>query len=661
MRKYLYMYVMLFVLLIIPFSVDASDDIPNIYINNAKIDSGSGFVFRNSTIYGEPNVLAKLFDANLSVDTEGVVYTFSNKVRNVTYDSQTGSVIVGDRNSFLHNVLEDAYPSIKENDVVYVPLRMICYGFHMDIKYDAELRAVYITRVYDGVGLFNSEGSAIAVNANRYSLVNSAGELLHRFEFDAVSNYDNDFLYKVTSNHRHGLMDSRGNLLTGIEYSGIIYESPSTIYIIKDSLKGMCDIHGKILIPPIYDDIVYCANSIAMVKKSDGWYVLDCARGILSEKKYDEVYKITDGVQSDNDMIEGYYVVRKGKWGCVDSFGNVVIDIKYEALDKFDINGRARVVYNGKIGIVDCGGRTVIPPAYDYLYSFGKLKTTVAMVGDKYGVLDDKADIVVPFEYDYIYPFNDSGSTVAYKNDSFGIISNQGRIISDFDYKYLEEFKNGYALAYKDGYGYIDHMGHEVIPCIHEDVKQGTAMSVFLKDNQRWALFSPGGEMLTDYIFVNAGKFSNGLSAVSIMKDDSEYFGYVNDSGDTVIEFKYTSALDFKYGKAIVSTGKYSGIIDVEGNTIIPFVYTGFNPSYDYNVIAAANEYSKWGLISFTNKMLCEFDYDYIFEFDNGYAPVLKNHKYGIVDVNGKLITELKYDTKEDALKALSIYESLIL
>lgn len=641
------------VVVLSPSVISMADSVPEIYINGNEAEIYDSCMLVNSTVYVAPDAIARTFNLVLSVDTESVVYTFSNKVRTITYDAGSGSVNISDRNSFMYNVIEDAYPSYSENGKVYIPIRMICYGLYMDVNYIAEYNRVEITGISDSVGLFNNDGSAVAYRGGKFGIVNSTGEVLLKFSYDAITNYDNNSLYKITYNHKHGLADSRGRILTDVIYNEITYESPACIYLESEGLKGMCDISGNIIITVGYDDIIYCANRIAMVRLGKNWHILDCTKDELSFETYDEVYKITAGIQSDNHMIQGYYVMKNGKWGCVDSFGKLVIELKYDALDKFDTFGRARVILNGKFGVVDCGGRTIIPTAYDYIDTFDRLNVTVAQVGDKYGIIDYNHNVVVSFEYDYIYPFNNSVSSVAYKNDKFGVISASGELFTGFNYKYMEEFKNGMALAYDDGYGYINHYGQEVIKLEHDEVKQGTTTSVFLKKQGKWALFSSSGFNLTGYNFTNANGFSNGLAAVCVKTSLGESYGYVNDSGDTVIPFVYSMAQDFKYGKAIVSKGKYSGIIDIEGNEIIPFVYTGFNPSYDYGVIAAANEYSKWGLISLDNRKIVDFEYDYIFEFTDGYAYTLKNNKYGVVDEYGNILAKAEHKTKEDAYASI--------
>ena len=655
MLKKLIVFLSLIFFIYAPSGTNAQSFMPEIYINNQLYTSSESCVIHSGTVYILPDSVGEILRLKLSTDENGVIYTFSTPTRMVTYDSVTGTVNISDRHSFAHKIAELSYPSYEFNSKTYIPLRMLCEVMNIGISYNSSSHSVSIKIPEYTIGLYNQKGVAVASKESKYGIVNSNGKVILPFEYDNISNYDNPLLFKVIKNHKCGLVSSQGRFLTDIAYKEIEYISPEKIYLYKGDTVGICDIDGKIVVPVKYDDVAYSGNMIAMVKEGARWYLLNCATGVLSETQYNEIYEIRVGIHTDNNMIKGYYVKRNGKWGCIDSFGNTVIEIKYEALDKFDLKGRARVIYNGKFGIVDCGGKTIIPTGYDYIYPFGNLPVAVAKIGSKYGAVNTDGSVAIPFEYDYLYSFADNSVTVAYKNKEFSIISTDGIAISNKTYQYIEEFKNGIALAYAEGYGYIDHSGNEVIKCIHTDVKQGTAISVFLKKDGKWALFSPNGENLTGYIYNNAGEFENGLSAVSIKVNGEEKYGYVNDSGDTIVPFIYSSAQKFKYGRAIVSKNNMHGIIDYEGNTVIPFNYTGFNPSYDYNVIAAANQSSKWGLISFENKVLVPFEYDYIFEFFDGYAATLKNGRYGVINTQGIVVVPNAYKTADEAFSNLKV------
>jgi len=652
MFKKLRFFLILMFFLFVSINISAHHSVPSVYVNGAS-QNDSSYALNSGTLFVLPNEAQNILKLKLSTDENNIIYTFSNPVRSLTYDSKTGTVNISDRQSFAYNVMQSVYPSYQKDFKTYIPLRILCEAMDIAIEYKETDHSVHITYPDYHAGFYNKNGVAIACKGSKYGLVNLKGEKILPFEYDHISNYDNPLLFKVIQNHKCGLASSEGKFLADIIYNEIEYISPEKIYLRIGEDVGICDIDGKMIVPVKYEDAAYSGNLIAMVKERSRWYLLNCTSGTLSETQYNEVYEIRTGIHTDNSMIKGYYVKKNGKWGCIDSFGNTVIDTKYEGLDKFDLKGRARVIYNGKFGIVDCGGAEVIPTGYDYLHSFGNLNVAVAQLGSRYGAVNLDGSVAVPFEYDYLYSFADNPSTVAYKNNEFSIISTDGSKVTDKTYRYIEEFKNGIALAYGEGYGYIDLYGNEVIDCVHTDVKQGTAISVFLKKDDKWAQFLPNGDNVSGYIYNNAGEFENGLSAVSILKDGKEKYGYVNDSGDIIIPFEYSYAQKFRYGKAIVSKEGKHGIIDYEGSIVIPFEYTGFNPSYDYNVIAAADKNSKWGLIGFDNKVISPFVYDYISEFKNGYATVISNGKYGVIDESGKIAVTPEYKSSEDALETL--------
>lgn len=68
--------------------------------------------------------------------------------------------------------------------------------------------------------------------------------------------------------------------------------------------------------------------------------------------------------------------------------------------------------------------------------------------------------------------------------------------------------------------------------------------------------------------FKNVGYFKEGLAYAR--KERSEDYGYIDESGNVVIEFKYKSVGNFSEGVAVVSEdGEKYGYIDREGNWVI--------------------------------------------------------------------------------------------
>lgn len=147
------------------------------------------------------------------------------------------------------------------------------------------------------------------------------------------------------------------------------------------------------------------------------------------------------------------------------------------------------------------------------------------------------------------------------------------------------------AITFKSGLiGYIDRSGKIVIP-------------PKFKDSQE---------------LDGAENFSEGLAAFtspSIDKQGRDLFGYIDRSGKIVISAKFAKVGKFYNGRALVE------------------IFT--NDSSRYTFI------NKQGKILFENPKLFEaIDHS---EFSEGLAAVLKNDKWGFVDINGKFAIPPKF------------------
>ena len=52
----------------------------------------------------------------------------------------------------------------------------------------------------------------------------------------------------------------------------------------------------------------------------------------------------------------------------------------------------------------------------------------------------------------------------------------------------------------------------------------------------------------------------------------------------------------------------------------------------------------KWGYLNSEGENVIPCIYEYVGPFNNGFAEVMQNQKLGVIDINGNLITEFKYD-----------------
>ncbi len=147
--------------------------------------------------------------------------------------------------------------------------------------------------------------------------------------------------------------------------------------------------------------------------------------------------------------------------------------------------------------------------------------------------------------------------------------------------------------------------------------------------NGNGAYINTKGEYITDFVFdfyASQAGFSEGLACVKYA--DKGGFGYINERGDIVIEPGYRDAGAFAHGLAPVQETDFK-YIDKNGNTVI------------------------------------EGDFYWANSFSlDGYAAVIQDGKYGIIDTNGDWLFEPQFATRrpvnwEDGFEDLGLFKGL--
>lgn len=135
-------------------------------------------------------------------------------------------------------------------------------------------------------------------------------------------------------------------------------------------------------------------------------------------------------------------------------------------------------------------------------------------------------------------------------------------------------------------------------------------------------------------------------------KNDKGKWGYVDNSGQKVIDYKYDEARNFENGKAFVKKGDNYGIIGPDSKEIIPIKYNIIERHNDniYRVAAGGkmqdgvlfNE--KYGFVDASGKEILKPEYDEVGIFNNGLAYVKKGDKYGYINDLIETVIPCKYN-----------------
>jgi hypothetical protein len=237
---------------------------------------------------------------------------------------------------------------------------------------------------------------------------------------------------------------------------------------------------------------------------------------------------------------------------------------------------------------------------------------------------------------------------------SFGYIDNQGHLVITPDYDFAEDFSEGLASVHLSS----NKFGASVTGFIHPD---GTfAMQPRLRDarsfheglaavrdqkTEKWGFMDQSGNLLIDYTYDNAWDFSESLALVEI----GETRRFISRTKDFV-------------GQPVTTAGKFSqGLvaIDIGGKPEL------WSPHLDSNIEATEGQ---WGFMDKTGTIVVPPRFGFARDFSEGLAAVnvrgklhdnsVHGGKWGFIDASGALVIPAVYsDVRSDFHKGLAYVE----
>jgi len=304
-------------------------------------------------------------------------------------------------------------------------------------------------------------------------------------------------------------------------------------------------------------------------------------------------------------------------WGYIDERGQTILPPRFEYANDFQDNGLAVVETGGKQGVIDARGRFVVEPVYESVSPFSEGRATVI---DKKGfrVIDDLGHILTPNTYDYIGAYHD-GRAVFYTMDAGGL----------------------------SRYGYLNLAGQEAIPAQYLDATDfANGRAVVKVKESEYALIGTDGRRLAVYNYAFVGSPGDGL--LSFQQTENGKYGYIDEKGKIVIPPRFSVALPFQNGRAVVNIAEdYNnlyGLIDTTGAYIIQPEYNDISLLGEQRAAAGKALDPKRPYLGSTyaladsgsGQRLTGFDFGQITEFHEGYASVYNDRYTYWIDPSGR-------------------------
>ncbi len=438
------------------------------------------------------------------------------------------------------------------------------------------------------------------------------------------------------------------------------------ILLNKPNKWGFIDDDRIVKIQFIYDFVnPFDENRLAYVKDQGKELYINYKGDIVIPSIYEKIGLFSEGLVS---------VKKDGKYGFLDLQGKLVIPFKYDGADAF-YNGLCRVLKDNKSGFIDKSGKEVIPLIYDSVQNSHADNFVIVSKGRKWAFVSNKGKFLSDFIYDQVFsgynsylktPSNISEVTTYFKNGAVLVFKDQ-------KYEFLNEnikpafpdnkfdsasvfdtYQN--AIVKRNGkYGIIKPNGVAKVPIVYDlveyfdsnhnfseyyNAKKGKIYSIFNKDLKRL------GESYEPVY----NDFSTTTPFI-IFKNIRNKYGIAASSGEIIVPFEYDELFKIEKTQFFkASKGDKFGVIDEKGKIRIPIQYKEIYSLYDkFDVekhlknnlfIADGNK-----IIGVNNEIkISGYDsLDPIFNNHN-YLIVSKNKKFGIIDIDKKIILPLEYD-----------------
>lgn len=302
----------------------------------------------------------------------------------------------------------------------------------------------------------------ITVN-DKAGFIDANGKIIIEPQFDyAYDIFTEDVCYARVGD-RQGLIDQEGNF---------IVELADSVECVYDFINGFAKFNcgyerngiinndGRVIIPAIHKDVVANVDADSLYftivgkKNKSDWFVTD-------------KHGNTIGTQCDS-ILSGFFnglcgVKIKGKWGYMNTSGDMIIKPQYDYARAFTENGVARVKKGKEYFFIDKAGNQILK--YDNIFTgFTKNRAAVLIDGEKH-LINRQGDVICKINADKIYSFRDDNYAVIVKNDKASLIDTLGNIALATEYEYIGDFTSGIAVVEKDGKcGFIGLSGKEIIP-----------------------------------------------------------------------------------------------------------------------------------------------------------------------------------------------------
>lgn len=202
-------------------------------------------------------------------------------------------------------------------------------------------------------------------------------------------------------------------------------------------------------------------------------------------------------------------------------------------------------------GLQDEQGNIILEPKYAHISEFGGEVSIVIDTAENYGAIDRDGNEVIPLKYGFLNVSVEGDKIQYFENGKFGLLHGNGELFIEANYDILSFPLGGIIqFATDDKSGFMNEKGEIIIPAQYDFVMEYNKDYFITLDGETYTLHSmrDNKNLAMGYEYLSLPVDGN----IFVAKKNDKY-GYIDSLGKIEIPFKYTYAMPFDNGSAIVS------------------------------------------------------------------------------------------------------------
>jgi hypothetical protein len=359
---------------------------------------------------------------------------------------------------------------------------------------------------------------------------------------------------------------------------------------------------------------------------------------------------------SDNAI---YPIYENGRYSYINSCVRKIDGSTFEEANYF-YEGLAVVKKNGKYGAVNSKGNIVIPFEYEKLGNFSSDRAYASLDGIHYGYIDSKNNCVI----DFIYKDGQGGFEPRSFSEGYAITSK-----GEFDYFYVIDIDGNEILKRRtsEGLDYVGDFSEGLLQYYRTYIDADFGKTGEYVINEKYTLqdynqiahypsaFSCGRAVYYFPYDVNAGE--------DLFRTEFWYKSYIDHNGDVITDRKFEEADMFSENLAVVKLDGKTGVIDTNGEFVFYNDDLSFGEYYHNGLIAYEDkQIKKYGFLDTEGNIVIPPEFDDVYMgFVYELALVNIGNDMAYIDKKGEVVFNFEYSQelqyKAEEVNDNSIYD----